>query len=486
MLLTLIHHFVKFELRKFKFDSGFILKIIALITVLYICLLLTYIGLHFTSLLEDYRPEANPVSYFNTILIYVFSFDFIIRFFTQPQTYIHTSAYYHLPLPRKAINLNNLILTLFNFNNLAILLLVIPFIATTLIPEIGWINSVLYTITISLILLFLNLVTFLVKGLIRRSIYYSSILVFWIICILIQKTFSETLSIPGILSDDLTADKLVPLVFLILAIDVTLVLSNLKLMMTHFYRVDEQSFILSEKLGNFLILPDKKLLAYLNLEIRLFLRNKRLRGIILITLFIGIMTFYLFSKTTVDAFTQFFWFTCLNGALGYSYAQYMFSWESRYFDFIASGLFDLSKTLKSKYILCNLGGILITLLVLPFIANKHIDLLIIMIAVLYNAGIGYWLIFYTATFNNRRMDLNSSIFFNIQGYDNLQLFSISLMILLPLICLFALRFILSLHISLLLIGALSLVSGLFHKVWIRSIEKQFIRRKYINLEGYRK
>jgi hypothetical protein len=82
--------------------------------------------------------------------------------------------------------------------------------------------------------------------------------------------------------------------------------------------------------------------------------------------------------------------------------------------------------------------------------------------------------------------LDSSILFNIQGYDNIQLLSISLVTVIPVLCLLLLDQFFSQTISLLIMNMLCAISIFKLKSWFRLIHKQFLKRKYINLEGYRK
>jgi hypothetical protein len=347
--------------------------------------------------------------------------------------------------------------------------------------------ALLYAVTFSLAILFLSLFTSFVKYLIRKSILFVAIPIIWVACVISQKSIFQSV---------LEADNhavanhfhvLVWVSMALLVVNAVLVYANLLLMKAKLYETTEHNFRFLDNIGTDVFRIKKRNPAYLLLEIRLFIRNKRLRSIGLIPLFLVILTFYLFSQTkNTDAYTRLFWFTSLNGALGFSYAQYMFSWEAGFFDCISTTPFNFLKSLWAKYILCTAGGLMIILASLYFIVNGGVGVHIILTAMLYNAGFGFFLTFFTATFNNKRIDLDSSILFNIQGYDNIQLLSISLVTVIPVLCLLLLDQFFSQTISLLIMNMLCAISIFKLKSWFRLIHKQFLKRKYINLEGYRK
>jgi hypothetical protein len=83
------------------------------------------------------------------------------------------------------------------------------------------------------------------------------------------------------------------------------------------------------------------------------------------------------------------------------------------------------------------------------------------------------------------VDLNSSILFNYQGYNSVQIISMSFAVCLPLVLLVFISSYLTQSYSLIILNILSIGSLLNYKKWFQIICKQISKRKYVNLEGYR-
>jgi len=107
-------------------------------------------------------------------------------------------------------------------------------------------------------------------------------------------------------------------------------------------------------------------------------------------------------------------------------------------------------------------------------------------ALLYNSGLGYFILIFFATYNKYRIDLNRNVFFNYQGINSVQVLGIILILLIPCLILFLLLLQVNLTYSLLIINFLCIVALINqNKIW-KIIHNKLMQRKYINLEGYRK
>jgi len=229
---------------------------------------------------------------------------------------------------------------------------------------------------------------------------------------------------------------------------------------------------------------------YMALETNLLLRNKRSRQMLLMfPIMIAYLLFMVLKQGSQhqNSFMNMFLLGFLSG-LGVVYGQFVFSWESSYFDGIMTRKIDFSKYIKAKYFLMS------TLSILGFIPifialtlQGNSNFLMMISFLIFSLGVNNVVILYLGSFNDGRIDLSQSQFFNYQGVGGTQ-------------------YILGLVIMLLPIGTYSLfkylwgntgaslilaISGgllvIFHNLWIkRIIVPQFIRRKYKNLEGFRK
>jgi hypothetical protein len=104
---------------------------------------------------------------------------------------------------------------------------------------------------------------------------------------------------------------------------------------------------------------------------------------------------------------------------------------------------------------------------------------------LYNLGFLSFVLYYFATFVNKRMDLSRGATFNYQGLGATHWLSMLPAFLLPVIIYLPFRWAGFQTAGLIFIGAIGLTGLLFHKSLLNIVLKQFYKRKYIMAEGFR-
>jgi hypothetical protein len=482
-------HFIKYFLRRENLDTSMVWKILAGFTVVYVLLMTYNFSYHFEKLLQEFFPELHPIACFHYLLIYLLSIDFVIRLFLQNKPLQITKAYLHLPVSKHEIILYNLISQVFSYNNLFFLILIIPFSINTLLPTIGIISFLVYSTEMLLILIFLSFFALMVKLLINKSVIFYLIPSAWLVLLfslslpLKPATDSYFLQLLANLMDE----RYLIFTFMIV-VNLILFILNYYLIKDYMYQIylNEKRFRRPGILGA-LFDQITAYNPYINYEINLFTRNKRIRSILLISILALILTIYIICLNRIhDLPALFYWFICLSGLPGYTYAQYMFSWESNHFDLLSAAPYDMNKSLRVKYLICCIASLIILVVLLPLIIMYQLNLHTVLSAVLYNIGIGYSIAFYTATYNKHKLDINASAFFNLQSNNNLQTLSICLIIAVPAILMLILIPIISSPIFFFLLNAISLLFLFQYKIGIKLIIKKFARRKYTNLEGYRK
>jgi len=290
----------------------------------------------------------------------------------------------------------------------------------------------------------------------------------------------------GLFADILHGNYLTVILFALLT--ASMILVNISMVKQFFYNV----FVDNGKHKLNIRIPKNSLFgkssnSYVLLEMSLMLRNKRIRSILTIPIYFILMTYFIFLfKPINDIYIILFWYLCLSGVWGYSYLQVVFSLESSFFDFISTANFDFNKYFKTKYTLIVIISFLVIFVALPIVIIGNQNIHVVASALLYNIGIGYFLVFSTATFNRERMDLNNGLLFNYQGHNPIQVISMSVAIILPLAFLGIITFFLSQTAGLIIINIISVISLLNYKKWFQMIFRQLSKRKYINIEGYRK
>lgn len=488
MYILLFRQYFKSLFRKMRFDLNLIFGIFGLVSVLYLSFVIFFLGLKIGNILSEIKPNTNPIYFINSYLIYLFSIDFLLRYFFQKNHNINFTAFFPLPIKRTKLITFFLILTLINFFNFYILLFIIPFSIINIIPIYGILSFIIYLLVIILILMFSTFLVLLIQNLVFFSPLFALIPALVIILvILLEFTFKISLSKISLnIFNSVTHGSYLLMYILLFSIWI-IVMINISLLKKHFYRIfyERKGFhYFKLKINDTFIKTIFN--SYILLEIQLISRNKKLKGIFFVGLYILGLFYILILNKQFEFNSSFLIDIFVSGILGYNYAQNMFSWESSYFDFLSSCNFDLKRYIITKYIIFVLSSVLIFISLIPLIILHKLFLFSYITAMIYNFSIGYFLIFYIATFNKARIELNADIFYNYTKNSGLYMVAFSIILFAPYLLLLLLRILLNDIFSLIVINVISLYSLLNYKKWLKIILKNLSIRKYINLEGYRK
>jgi hypothetical protein len=488
MYYKLFIHSVQSSIRNVRFDVNFFLKLISILSIIYFCFIAYYTGYNFNGLLHIYRPKLDPVSSLNSILIYIFCVGILFLYYFQKSCSTDIIPYLHLPIKRNVIIYYVLVQSIFNFFNLFLLLFIVPFSLNSLLPTFGMGGIILYLTKIVSALIIVSYLALLLKNLLKISSLFGFIPIVLLLFIFILHGLVgvQLKSISyKVFSAHSEGDYLIILILIISILG--LIISNFFLLKRSFYTIDseEVTLLLTTKDSN-RSLFDSKYIWYGLLEFKLISRNKRLKVFFVSTIGFILLFYNIIQNNQHNLFFSFIMYVLISGMFGYIFSQYLFSWESSYFEFILSTKFDLMRLLKTKYMIYIILGILVFLFFLPLIIQKKIDLHLFLTAILYNFSVGYFIVFYMATFNQARIELNGNVFFNYQGYNAMQFISIFIILFFPYLVLLLLTSVLNLTLSLFVINILCLGSFLNRKIWFKIILEHLNNRKYINMEGYRK
>lgn len=489
VLKILFNHYLKCLFRNTKFDANFVLKLMIAFSIFYFCFIVIYLGANFTKILCKVDASADPINFFNEYLVYLIPIDFLFRFFFQKSNFRVAIPYMHFPVRRDKITLYILITKLFNIFNLYALLFIIPFSVINILPNYGWDSFILYLSSFLAIMIFMTLFIFLIKNLAYYNVLFALIPAIWLmVTILLKVLFQmnpETFT-SSLFADVISGNYLIVVLFVLLTTIITIISIKVVNRLIYYVLIDSEEYKLNKKAPNSALLVRSSKYYFL-LELSLMLRNKRIRQILIIPIYFTILTYIVFLVSPIsDIYSILFWYLCLSGVWGYSYLQVEFSLESSFFDFISTVNFDFNKYFKAKYIFIVVVSFLSVLISIPIIIIGNQNVHIVASALLYNIGIGYFLVFISAIFNKERLELNSSVFFNYQGYSAIQVISICIAIILPVAFLGISTLLFNVHVGLSIINIICIISLLNYKKWFQLILNQLSKRKYINLEGFRK
>jgi hypothetical protein len=487
MLRILLTHAFKSIIRDTRFDLNFLLSFLTKFFFAYFLLILSIIGYKFDLIIQLVSPYSDTIQLYKDYILQVFIVLFFLQLLFIKNPIKEIKSYLHLPIKRY-----KLILLIINFNLInpilmSLIFFFIPYLFGQIYPVYSFGSFMALTIGFILICITIGFMSLIVRNIIEISLVFFSvpillIILFYLINLLSISTFK--IASYFIYENLIIKTKLSLLFISLLGVGLTL-LNYLLLKRSIYHLYDKKGNLLIVDRIDFLSSYESVLLAYIYLEIRLLLRNKRLQGFLMLTIIMLTLFYYFLPRNSEGVYYTFIVYIIFSGFFGYIFLQYLFSWESAYFEFILSKKFDIIRFLKAKYYLYLILGIICFLIFVPILKPKLYDLHLFFSAVLYNSSFGYFIYFFLSTYNDNKIDLTGSFLFNLQGFNSIQILGLLFIIVIPCVILYLLSFIMNFTWGLFLFNFFCLLALVNQKKWWQLIHKQFIYRKYINLEGYR-
>ena len=225
----------------------------------------------------------------------------------------------------------------------------------------------------------------------------------------------------------------------------------------------------------------------IGLDIKLILRNKRPRSIGMLTV---IFLFYgfLFYKPEFIAGEKWgfllFGAVFITGLFIINYGQFLFAWQSAHFDGLMAGNLAIKTYIKSKFVLFT-AVCTVTLLLTSLYGLLSWKILVLQLAAyLYNVGIHTVITVYFATRSYKAIDISRGSAFNYQGMGAEKWIYSIVVFLLPMAIYWPFSFI-NAWAGVIALGVLGLISFLLQDWWIDILTKEFFKRKYNILTGFR-
>ncbi len=490
MVSTLLSHSWKKFVRSVAFEkelaTNIFLGLIAIIVFGYAIAM----GFALEGIVTNGLKQPDSVRFVNSLLLYYFWFEFMLRYFMQSTPALEVQPYLHLPISRKYLVHYLLVKSVLHLLNFLSLVLFAPF-AFTSVTQSGaspwvWLLSI-YLISLCLhyiILIFKKglddtVVGFLaltgVMGLLALADYYnwfrlSDASAAWfefilhhpisvlglVAFLLFIYYFNFSFFLRGMYPEELAARK------------------NSKDSNSHNWAFLQSLGILGE---------------WANLEVKLILRNKRPRSLLMLSAFFLLygLIFYT-NKTYSHGFQGFLLFVAIfiTGIFMINYGQLLFSWQSNHFDFTLTRPVSLAQVVESKYWLLCIITVICFLLNIPYVYFGWHILLTHLAATLFNIGINVFILMNLSMWNPKRIDLSKSSMMNYQGVGAAQYLMGFPILLAPYI--FYLPFSIAGHPNwgLIAVGFAGILGLVFRSRLLTLTTNRLQARKYSIAAGFRK
>lgn len=490
MIKWFISHQWKQTKRSTIFQKNVVVNIVLgfFITILFLEFLIggIYLGAEWHTIF----PNDHPVTKFNSILLYYFAFDFIIRFFMQHLPVMSIQPYLHLPIKKSSIInylLSKSLLSIFNYFPLMVFIPIAIFQVSVAYSDMV---AVMWIVSIFLLMLSMNFLLVYVKKQLVANAKIVGFFGLFIVALLIMDSF-EIISMTdfsALVFDGFVTNPImivIPIIFLIVIYRV-----NFSFLKAKMY--PEELRIGKEKKVD--AISDIKYLKRLGqtgeiigVELKLFLRHKRTKSILYMTpIFLLYGLFFYPQESYQDvAFLKIFigWF--ITGGLMYNYLNFAFTYESNYFDAILTHDIDMRRYFKMKFVVALSVSSFCFVATIPYVFFGLEVLLFHAVMYLYNIGMLSFVLLYMATFNKNRMDLSKGAAFNYQGMGASNWLSMIPAMLFPVLLYVLFDWFGLPYLGLAVISLGGILGLLFNRVLIDYLVKQFLSRKYKMAEGFR-
>lgn len=485
--IFLIHPLKSF-IRNGRLKRTLLSYIIFIITLVYLFVFLLYIGSHLNAILT-FNGE-NPIVKFNSLILYYLLIDLIIRIFFKKRRGLNLIPYLRCPIKRSVIINYIIVQNLFDFINLVPLFFIIPFSWKIIYLEYGIMLALNYQLFLTIAILINCYLASIIKLIIHKNITFIWLPIIILISILIKSFRQQIINISGSLGEQIINFNYFLLIFQITFL--VIIIATLKYLYAKSFYLEDSFRVLYNKKpfavslqSNFF--KNSITWSYFILELKLLIRNKRTIQTLIIFPVLPVLLFMNILNNEHNIFLELMAFILIFGFFPVLYGQNLFNWESTFFDGKMARENYITSYLCSKFYLMFFVSILILLftMVLIFIKNEY-PMLYISIFLFVNGIVNIFVIF-IGTFNKSRINLNEHFFLNYQGLSVLQLILPILILILPMIFLKILEIFFGIKFIILICCLSGGFLIILHKLIIRNFIKPFfLKRKYINMEGFRK
>lgn len=409
----------KEKLRSPVWNKNLLINLVLFMSLAYMASMFLFLGFKVDDVLLKLFKRSSPLEMVNSILLYYFFFDLLLRYFMQKLPALSITPYLHLPVSRKSLVHFMLFKSTWSPFNWMHLLLFVPFMLE--VPFTYYTDSEAWGWSIGIVSTILA-VNFLATHLKRTAETDTRIYVGMIIglALIIGLDYFGVIPFSDLskwLFNQLflhPVTALVPLALAIVGYGVNFRFLNQNMYMSRITKVRETQ--VSYAGGGFL--SRFGLLGKLaELEMKFIWRNKRTRSVLLITvLFLGYGLFVFPNPEFQGQPLMHMLFSIIiTGMFTLNYGQYLLGWEGSHFDHILTRNVSYRDYYASKLVVFALVSTTCMILAIPYVYFGWEILFTLFCVYLYNMGVSSFMVMFFGSFNPKKIDLVKSTVFNWQG-----------------------------------------------------------------------
>jgi len=488
----MISHFLKLEWKQF-FRSSYWQKSIALNLLLaffglFLIVMFLSMGIALYPILKEEFPASDPFIMVNNILFYWFLADLVIRFFFQKLPVMSVKPLLTLPIKKSKIVHYVLGKSTLSYFNFLLMFAVIPF-GIMLITNGYNVTMVLFWIFVLIgITLIINFLNFLIENLAAKTdLSFLPIIAFT--GVLYALNYFDIISFSTLVSNGIVGVANNPFLILIpIAILSGLYFYNYKILKGKLYIDNSLKSKALEAKTTDLSWTNKfgDIAPFMQLDIKLLLRNKRPRSSIFI-LIIGLLygLFFYPNPLYQDRVWMFvFVGIFVTGIFLINFGQFIPAWDSGYYKMLMSQNIKYEQYLKSKFTLMSASVVIMFILSIPYVYFGWNILLAHFVAAVYNIGINTHVIMFAGAYNRKKINLDQRAAFNYQGTGAVQWLVGFPLLILPILIFLPFYYFISFESGLLVLIVLGLTGIVLHQKIMKLITKKYLASKYEMINAF--
>jgi hypothetical protein len=492
LLLQLLKHYYWSGRRSPLWERNLATSIMMGFMMLYFGGIFLTVGLLLHAILLGINPDTYPLYTINRYLLPYFAGLFVSNYFMQKVPLLRLQPYLALNIHKKTLVNFALVMMLFSSLGLGIYSLIFtPFILKlvfkghTFFPILAWSIAVFCTDII------LTLCVVQLKRLVSNNIK----VLFYVIAVVAALGalqyfgYFSLLTVSEKIFDTLIDYPVSVLAWIAATVGVYLLTQKTLVQQIYLDSVVAQNSESNITAGKqFSWLEQKGLIGqFLLLESKLILRNKRTKTILymsLVFVFYGLI--FMFNPSTRDStFFAIFASTFTTGGFIINYGQFLFSWESSYWDGLLTRKIPMESYLRAKYYLFLAMAVIALVLSIPLVYFGKQILINNIAMFFYNMGVNTIILFFATTFNKKRIDLSQGNAMNWQGIGAAQwLLSIPIFTL-PVLIFSPFSYFYDDNAGTIALAVVGIIGMALHPIWLKIIAKQLQQKKYETAEGFR-
>jgi len=491
IIIDLIKQDRKKNFRAQGFYKSLSVKLLMGFMGLYFAVIFLSMGYFLGDMLDELDGALKPLELFNGATLYILMGALMLRFFMQSLNTLNLQTYQALPIKRSTLVNFLLLKPVFAIGNYLTLLVVIPFAIRSVAGYYSAATAVTFILNCIMLIWFdLWLATWLKRrfGSSLMALLVVLVVVGGFVALEYYKVFSlfgVSMQVFNYLSTA-TFGWLITLLFAALAYGL-----NLWFFSRNYYpeKFNEKLKLNDSRVtGGFSFLDRFGITGELiSLQVRLMFRHKRTKTLLYLSAFFLVygLLFYTNPIYKDQPGWLFFCAMFMTGILMLMYGQWVFSWESSYFDSILTKNIQVDTYIRSNYYLLVAFNVISFVLTTPYFFFGTKIILLHIAAFLFNTGVNIMLLIFFGTFNTKRIDLNARSSFNYQGTTFKSFLIIMPIMFLPMIVVGVVSSLASMNAALIVLGVSGLLGIIFKEPLLKLCISQFRKRKYAMANGFR-